>query len=94
MDEAEKKGPIIVGVIMWIIVNVFLLRTSLRDPGIIPRQQDDEHTYAHRYNFTNRRVLDGANGQITHLVNLKYCYTCLIYRPKRAVHCIDCDTCI
>lgn len=79
---------------MWFIVNTLLLRTSLRDPGIIPRQQDDEHTYAHRYNFTNRQIIDGGRGQNTHLMNLKYCYTCLIYRPRRTVHCADCDACI
>ncbi len=33
-------------------------------------------------------------GQQSHLLQLKYCYTCCIYRPKRAVHCSLCDACV
>ena len=28
------------------------------------------------------------------MVKLKYCNTCMIYRPRRAVHCQNCDSCV
>jgi palmitoyltransferase ZDHHC9/14/18 len=29
-----------------------------------------------------------------YIMKLKYCYTCMIYRPPRAIHCDDCGCCI
>ena len=37
---------------------------------------------------------DGLQGQQTHLLQMKICGTCLIVRPKRAIHCSQCDACV
>ena len=63
------------------------------DPGFIPKQPDDEHTSKWWRQFKNYVVVDGMNGQKTHLVHLKLCYVCMIMRPKRSTHCRQCDVC-
>ncbi|KRX38956.1 Palmitoyltransferase ZDHHC9 [Trichinella britovi] len=80
-----------------------LFRTSFSDPGIIPRataeealavqrelaemRNDDQSTDPKNVGF--KEVL--VNGQ---LVKLKFCRTCLIFRPPRASHCSICDNCV
>lgn len=54
----------------------------------------DDHILAYRTSFKHWLVNDGLQGQKTHLVKLKYCNTCMIYRPRRAVHCQNCDSCV
>ena len=44
--------------------------------------------------FKHFLVLDGLGGQKTHLLKLKFCYTCMIMRPRRSVHCRACDVCV
>jgi len=86
--------PLIMGFFLWILVNYLLLKTALVDPGFIPRQPEDEHTEQFRHKFKNYIVLDGLAGQKTHLINMKFCYTCTIIRPRRSVHCNVCDACV
>ncbi|KRZ08946.1 putative palmitoyltransferase ZDHHC14 [Trichinella zimbabwensis] len=80
-----------------------LFRTSFSDPGIIPRataeealavqrelaemHNDDQSTDVKNVGF--KEVL--VNGQF---VKLKFCRTCLIFRPPRASHCSICDNCV
>lgn len=61
-----------------------LLKTSLTEPGIIPRS-------------TN--VSGGSTDNIEQIVNgtlfvRKWCHTCNIYRPPRGKHCGLCNCCI
>lgn len=86
---------------------MFLLLTSARDPGIIPR------------NKTSMNLEDGSESSLTqsmewvnnktpHLkvpktkdvfvngytIKVKFCDTCLLYRPPRASHCSICNNCV
>lgn len=79
---------------MWLLVDTLMLLTACSDPGFIPKHEEDSHVMQHRHRFYAQMVLDGMNSQQTHLILLKFCGTCNIVRPKRAIHCSDCDTCV
>ncbi|KAK4410742.1 putative protein S-acyltransferase 7 [Sesamum angolense] len=78
---------------------VLLLLTSGRDPGIIPRNaHPPEPEYDNSIEFgpaqTPRlpRTKDVVINGIT--VKVKYCDTCMLYRPPRCSHCSICDNCV
>ena len=54
----------------------------------------DDHIQLHSIRFQNWLVLDGLQGQKSHVLKMKYCLTCMIYRPRRTIHCSYCNTCI
>ncbi|XP_059633381.1 probable protein S-acyltransferase 7 [Cornus florida] len=83
-----------------------LLLTSGRDPGIVPRnlhppEPDDEGD-------TSSMSTDWAGSQSAApslpptkdvvvngmMVRIKYCRTCMLYRPPRCSHCSICNNCI
>ncbi|KAG5054960.1 hypothetical protein JHK85_007470 [Glycine max] len=85
---------------------IFLFMTSGRDPGIIPRNAHppeldeplDINTPSMEWvnnrapNLKLPRVKDVlVNG---HTVKVKFCDTCLLYRPPRASHCSICNNCV
>ena len=83
----------------------FLFLTSGRDPGIIPRnsrppESDEACESTHSLEWVNNkgssmklpRIKDvQVNG---HTVKVKFCETCLLYRPPRASHCSICNNCV
>ncbi|XP_049849501.1 palmitoyltransferase ZDHHC18-like isoform X1 [Schistocerca gregaria] len=69
-----------------------LLKTSCVDPGIIPRQRapsGDAFNLPAPYK-TIQITCRGASIDY----QCKYCDTCNLYRPVRAVHCGACNSCI
>lgn len=81
----------------------FLFLTSGRDPGIIPRNtkppESDEMTTpstewvnSKSPNLKIPRTKDVLVNNIT--VKVKFCDTCLLYRPPRASHCSICNNCV
>ncbi|KAK7336374.1 hypothetical protein VNO77_16913 [Canavalia gladiata] len=106
-DEDPKfSNPVLLGgVILTILDFIFLFMTSGRDPGIIPRNaqppESDEldlNTASMEWvnnktpNLKLPRVKDViVNG---HIVKVKFCDTCLLYRPPRASHCSICNNCV
>ncbi|GMH18646.1 hypothetical protein Nepgr_020487 [Nepenthes gracilis] len=97
---------LIVAVILTVLDLTFLYLTSGRDPGLIPRnatfpksdQEVDVNTPAServtgktsslRLPRTKDVMVNG------YTVKVKFCDTCLLYRPPRASHCSICDNCV
>ncbi|XP_009592264.1 putative protein S-acyltransferase 1 [Nicotiana tabacum] len=110
IKEHKDAGPwypiLGIGVVLTIMDIVFLFMTSSRDPGIVPRNttppESDETFDLHTPS------MEWVNGRTPHLklprtkdvivnghtVKVKYCDTCLLYRPPRSSHCSICNNCV
>ncbi|XWS68709.1 hypothetical protein CRYUN_Cryun04dG0114800 [Craigia yunnanensis] len=101
-------GNLIVAILILFTVYdlILLLLTSGRDPGIIPRNlhppelEEDGSTMSTDWAGSQSGVgipslpptKDVAvNGVI---VKVKYCQTCMLYRPPRCSHCSICNNCV
>ncbi|KAK2994531.1 hypothetical protein RJ640_012530 [Escallonia rubra] len=96
---------LVVAVFFTIYVLGLLLLTATRDPGIIPRNShppEEEMGYESPASVeASGRSAPGqqfprtkevlVNGQP---VNVKYCETCMLYRPPRCSHCSVCNNCV
>jgi hypothetical protein len=81
---------VIVASILYVLSMIFLAGSALRDPGIIP---PNHHNAADESSYRFRpRIQEIVQNGIP--VQLKYCDTCNIYRPPRAVHCSICNNCM
>ncbi|XP_052183137.1 probable protein S-acyltransferase 7 isoform X2 [Diospyros lotus] len=95
------------GILIMVVVIVFtlfdlllLLMTSGRDPGIIPRNAHPPEPESYDGNaevgsgLTPRlpRSKDVVVNGVT--VKIKYCDTCMLYRPPRCSHCSICNNCV
>ncbi|KAF8102090.1 hypothetical protein N665_0201s0377 [Sinapis alba] len=106
----HSKLSIPILAVCWILTLLdifFLFMTSSRDPGIVPRNLKppesadgpDSTTPSMEWvsgrtpNIRLPRVKDVKikNG---HTVKVKFCDTCLLYRPPRASHCSICNNCV
>lgn len=79
-----------IGVIAGLIVVgtlAALLKTTITEPGILPRQQQERPERPDGSSAPTVRV-NGVR------VTLRWCDTCRLYRPPRAKHCRLCDNCI
>ncbi|KAF7801383.1 putative protein S-acyltransferase 4 isoform X2 [Senna tora] len=82
----------------------FLFLTSSRDPGIIPRRTQPEGDEA-LGNTPSMNWINNRNSNVKipkvkdikvngHTVKVKFCDTCLLFRPPRASHCSICNNCV
>lgn len=81
---------------------ILLLLTSGRDPGIIARNAHPPELEGYEGNIevgpgqtpqlrlprTKDVVVNGV------VVKIKYCDTCMLYRPPRCSHCSICNNCV
>ncbi|KAL9994888.1 putative protein S-acyltransferase [Helianthus debilis subsp. tardiflorus] len=90
-----------VAILFTIHVLVLLLLTSGRDPGIIPRNAHPPEPEAFDGNNEGSaqtpqlrlpRIKEVEVNGIT--VKIKYCDTCMLYRPPRCSHCSICNNCV
>ncbi|KAL6644449.1 hypothetical protein ACP70R_016057 [Stipagrostis hirtigluma subsp. patula] len=94
-----------VAIIFTAYILVILLLTSGRDPGIVPRnahppEPEDIGESSNLSNWPGGQ--HGSTGlPLTRdvfvngvLVKVKYCHTCMLYRPPRCSHCSICNNCV
>ncbi|GAU42244.1 hypothetical protein TSUD_288380 [Trifolium subterraneum] len=86
-------------------VLILLFLTSARDPGIIPRNL---HPPEEEFRYDSSVSIDIGGRQTPslqfprtkevmvngHPVRVKYCDTCMLYRPPRCSHCSICNNCV
>ncbi|XP_072971716.1 protein S-acyltransferase 8 [Typha angustifolia] len=96
---------LVVAIAFTIHVLLLLFITSARDPGVMPRAShppEEEFTYdasvssefggRHTPSLQFPRIKEViVNGMP---VKVKYCDTCMIYRPPRCSHCSICNNCV
>ncbi|XP_010249346.1 PREDICTED: probable protein S-acyltransferase 7 [Nelumbo nucifera] len=89
-----------VSVVFTAYVIVLLFLTSGRDPGIVPR---NSHPPEPENESASSSGCPGSQGNLPPMkdvivngvvVKVKYCHTCLIYRPPRCSHCSICNNCV
>ncbi|KAJ0527908.1 putative protein S-acyltransferase [Helianthus annuus] len=93
----------VIAIVLSVYVLTMLLVTSGRDPGIVPRNKRPPEP-----EVVLDQSLDVGPGQTPQLrpprfkevtvngltVKVKYCDTCMLYRPPRCSHCSICDNCV
>ncbi|KAJ0100126.1 hypothetical protein Patl1_21047 [Pistacia atlantica] len=99
--------PVLVGAFLLTILDFsFLFLTSGRDPGIIPRNvqppeldesldkitQSTEWVNNKDLNLKLPRTRDVMINGVS--IKVKFCDTCLLYRPPRVSHCSICNNCV
>ncbi|KAF5763950.1 putative protein S-acyltransferase [Helianthus annuus] len=100
-DDDWGISVMVVAILFTIHVLVLLLLTSGRDPGIIPRNAHppepegfDGNTEGSAQTPQLRlpRLKEVEVNGVT--VKIKYCDTCMLYRPPRCSHCSICNNCV
>ena len=93
----------IINIVLHSICFLNLIVLGFTDPGMIPKifsfyekvptrrvpTNYDRHAGILRY--SQKQFITPIKG---FNLKLKFCTTCLIYRPPRAVHCEDCGVCV
>lgn len=103
----KKISPAIpiVAVVLFIFTMSCFFHTAFSDPGIIPRARPDEAAYTEQFViehydslFNQHRTRPPPRTKEIFInnqpVKIKYCFTCLMFRPPRASHCSVCDNCV
>ncbi|XP_076891810.1 putative protein S-acyltransferase 7 [Bidens hawaiensis] len=99
LDDFNHLGILVmvIAVVLTVFVLTMLLVTSGRDPGIVPRNtrppepENVEPGQSPPLRLPRFKEVTINNGLT---VKVKYCETCMLYRPPRCSHCSICDNCV
>jgi palmitoyltransferase ZDHHC9/14/18 len=94
--EHDDKGGYI-SLAFQVVASYFFIAAAVTDPGYLPKQvppfekgpEGAKPRVDLNYDFQSADVACGGTPR-----KLKYCSTCLLYRPPRTSHCADCDSCV
>lgn len=89
----------------WLQDIILLFLASGRDPGIIPRNFHPPESEDDGSNISAEWLGSQSSGPPTLpptkdvmvngvVVRVKYCQTCMLYRPPRCSHCSICNNCV
>ncbi|XP_068342357.1 probable protein S-acyltransferase 1 [Pyrus communis] len=106
-QDGHYDYPVLIGgIILTVLDFIFLYLTSGRDPGIIPRNaRTPESSEAYDGPTPSMEWVSSKSSSLRiprirdvtvngHTVKVKFCDTCLLYRPPRASHCSICNNCV
>ncbi|KAK7290731.1 hypothetical protein RIF29_05360 [Crotalaria pallida] len=105
-DDVNWYPVLIGGLVLAVLDLLFLILTSARDPGIVPRNSKPPE-FDDTFDIPTPSM-EWINGSTPHLklprtkdiivnghtVKVKFCDTCLLYRPPRTSHCSICNNCV
>ncbi|XP_057949116.1 probable protein S-acyltransferase 7 [Malania oleifera] len=95
-----------VSAIFTVYIIILLFLTSGRDPGIIPRNPHPPEPEDEGEGSSLSAEWAGSQSGVPTLpptkdvvvngtiVKVKYCHTCMLYRPPRCSHCSICNNCV
>ncbi|KAL6539728.1 putative protein S-acyltransferase 3 [Orobanche hederae] len=105
VDYLYGHTVLFVGIILTVLDLTFLFMTSSRNPGIVPRNRQPPDSDSMSDSITSIEWINSATPDLKlprtkdvfvdgHTVKVKFCDTCLLYRPPRASHCSICNNCV
>lgn len=105
-DNHLGKLIIFILILLTVYDLILLLLTSGRDPGIIPRNSHPPELEEDGSTMSTDWLGSQSSAGVPNLpptkdvvvngviVKVKYCQTCMLYRPPRCSHCSICNNCV
>ncbi|CAH2070580.1 unnamed protein product [Thlaspi arvense] len=103
LPNTAGDAILVVAILFTFFVLTLLFLTSARDPGIVPRNShppEEELCYETNVSSDGRQTPTVQIPRTKEImvygisIRVKYCDTCMLYRPPRCSHCSICNNCV